>query len=211
MKIQWTKPWSVAVLTLALAGCASQHPLGITDAQWEVMSFEEQVEAHQRQVALDAAARYERAERRRDLAELKISLSPDPSVAHLPYRDVRNRPIETADCVLQGDIRVQDGWEKAYPVHFELTSGFEERIFIESWDGRWRQEAFIGFDSMGVQVCPSSLDLNQQTPRCFDIPRTPAWRQGGAIVSGEARETFRGTAQCHLYQPVWQPAKRRAS
>lgn len=213
MRKQSVKGIAAMAMVLALAGCASKHPLGISSAQWEQMTFSEQVEATQRQVALDAAERGRRDERRREQAELKISLAEDPEVAHLPYSDVLQRQVEKADCVIQGDIRTQRGWEKAYPVHFEIAGGryHNRRITIESWDGVWQQEAYIGYDSMGLQICPSSLDLNNHSPHCFDVPRSPQWRQGGVIEAGEARDTFRGTAQCHLYQPVWQPANRRAS
>tara|TARA_R110002051_G_scaffold309855_2_gene382720 strand:+ start:7388 stop:8047 length:660 start_codon:yes stop_codon:yes gene_type:complete len=200
-------------MVLALAGCASKHPLGISSDKWEQMTFAEQLEANQRQVALNAAARAKRDNDRRELAMMRIRNAENPEIAHLPYSDVLQRQHDTADCLIQGEVRTQRGWEKAFPVHFELPSGryHNRRIVIESWDRRWQQEAYIGYDSMGLQVCPSSLDLNNQTPRCFDVPRTPQWRQGGVIVEGEARDTFRGTAQCHQYQPVWQPANRRAT
>lgn len=210
---QSVKGIAAMTMVLALAGCASKHPLGISSDQWEQMTFSEQLEANQRQVALNAAARAKRDEDRRELARERIRRAENPEVAHLPYSDVLRRGPNKADCLLQGEIRTQRGWEKAYPVHFEIGSGryHNRRILIRSWDRRWQQDAYIGYDSMGLQVCPSSLDLNNQSPRCFDVPRSPEWRQGGVIVTGEARDTFRGTAQCHQYQPVWQPAHRRAS
>ena len=118
---------------------------------------------------------------------MRIRNAENPEIAHLPYSDVLQRQHDTADCLIQGEVRTQRGWEKAFPVHFELPSGryHNRRIVIESWDRRWQQEAYIGYDSMGLQ--------------------------GGVIVEGEARDTFRGTAQCHQYQPVWQPANRRAT
>ncbi|MGY4878879.1 hypothetical protein ACLUEY_13460 [Vreelandella aquamarina] len=144
---------------------------------------------------------------------MRIRRAENPEIAHLSYSDVLQRQTDKADCLIQGEVHTQRGWEKAFPVHFEIASGryHNRRISIKTFDRRWQQEAYIGYDSIGLQICPSSLDLNNQTPRCFDVPRTPQWRQGGVIIAGEVRDTFRGTAQCHQYQPVWQPANRRAS
>lgn len=212
MKAHW-KVVAVTAMALALTGCGSKHPLGISNAQWESMTFAEQLEANQRQVALDAAARASRDQGRRELAMMRIRNAENPEVAHLPYSDVLRRHSDKADCLLQGELRTQRGWEEARPVHVEIANGtyHNRRIVFQTWDRRWQQEAYIGYDSMGLQVCPSSVDLNNQSPRCLDVPRSPEWRQGGVIVAGEARDTFRGTAQCHQYQPVWQPANRRAS
>jgi len=202
---QWAKGVSVLALAIGLAGCASKHPLGISSSQWEQMTFEEQVEATQRQVAVNAAGRYQRDERRRDQARLRISLSPNPELAHMEYTDLFHNQNNQADCVIQGEMLAQNGWEKAYPVHFVVRRGFPQEITIGSWDGRWAHSAVVDFDSMGVQICPTRIDLGMQSDRCFDVARSPQWQAGGEIQSGEVRDTFRGTAQCHVFQPQWKP------
>lgn len=207
------KGWLKAVLALAVAGsitgCASKHPLGMSETEWNSLTFEEQIEANQRQVALDAAGRYQRDNRRRELARLKISSSSEPEFGHIAYihTDYFYSDNNRADCVIQGEVRNSFAWQKAYPVHFVVRNGFPQVINIESWDGSFSRRAVVAFDSMGVQVCETHADLGSASNRCLEAERSGKWLEGGEIVASEADGLFRGTAQCHIYQDVWKPSQ----
>lgn len=192
----------VAVSLAALSACAS-HPLGISDDEWQLMSMEEQLSAAQRQVALDDAARLKRAQRRRDLALRKMrgSFNPDKVRAQY-YDDIHFTDILLADCLLQGDIKDYDGWERAFPNHFRVRAGFANKITISSWDRRLHHTAHVKFDGNELLICPSELDFHILSDNCADIYRSPKWTVGGETLDVAVRDTWRGTAQCHMAQPA---------
>lgn len=147
----------VLIPPFALTACAPRHPLGIPDEQWQTLSMEQRLQAHDKQATLDRAederraakARAREAEAARQHAELEA-------------RRRSARYGERVQCVL-GDAQVRLGgkWRDIEPVALDMVQGMAIPLPLSEPSGhtiRRQTAAYAHFDGQTISLCEGDGD-----------------------------------------------------
>jgi len=117
----------LALLTALLAGCQS-YPMGLSEAQWNSLSPEQQADYTRQQAQLNEQRRQqqEAAERQRLATEAARADEERQRVQHL-YARARHGDVITV--TIQGGMVAIDGKHRPYePVRFDLVRGERKEI-----------------------------------------------------------------------------------
>jgi len=182
---------------ILLSACATRHPLGMDDAQWQALSAEQRLAAQTQQAELDRAtqerraaeARAREAEARRQQAELES----------------RRRAAaygERVQCILDpAEARLSGKWRSIEPLALDLVKGLPVGVTLRSNDHRslrYRATALAYFDGMTVSLCQSTASAAPSTLHCAKVSATQADYQRGLTRQVEAKRFVRGRLRCNL-------------
>ena len=189
-------PSLLFVAVLALAGCASSHPLNIPDSEWAGMTAEQRTRAYERQAELDRAAQARRA--REAEAERQEERRRREAVEE---RRRKARYGDILQCVLKkARVRFWDDWEPIEPMAFSVIRGQVMPIALrERGDGvRLSGKAWVGFDRNGqvLAVCRDEPESGGGSRGCAKVLGTFEMFREGVKERIAAKGFLQGTIRC---------------
>lgn len=189
----WMRSW-VSLLCaslLLLTGCGTRYPLGMDEAQWQVLSTEQRLAAQLQQAELERAAQERRA------AEARAR----EAEAHREQTEMENRRRNAAygdrvQCILEpAEARLGGKWRSIDALAVDLVRGSPVNITLHSNDrrsGRYRASAQAKFDGLTVSLCQGT------SSHCARASGTLADYRRGLVSQVEADRFLRGKLRCDL-------------
>ncbi|WP_143142822.1 hypothetical protein [Marinospirillum alkaliphilum] len=175
--------------TLLMVGCATTHPLGIKDGDWQQMSQQQQHEARMQQARLDEIER----QRRADQAEARRL----QELAHQAELErIRQNPRfgDIIQCsVSNGQTYTSSDWHPAQPMAFELVRGETREVLFPRADRPTQQSrGTASFDGLTVKICrPVERD-------CSVMAGTESEYRRGKTQSIRSARLIRGELRCQF-------------
>lgn len=180
------------VMSLLLAGCMTHYPLGMSEAEWNRLTPEQQLDARERQQRLSADA----AQRRAEAQRLQQEQARQEAEA-LEQRRLAAAHGDRLQCVLDdAELRLGSDWRPADPVVLDLLRG-ERQDFRLNLQGSTHRNlgAEAYFDGLRVRLCrPGERD-------CAVIVGTSGDFQRGISRPVQVRDTLQGQLRCELFNP----------
>ncbi|WP_146164798.1 hypothetical protein [Desulfonatronum sp. SC1] len=185
----------IAILFLLLLSCGHRNPLDIPDAQWQMMTPEQQLQARNQQAELDRALVLRKAEEARQRAAeaeaRKAEL--DAMRRNAPYGD-------RVQCVFEGaQTYFNRNWQPILPLGLDLVRGYEEAIVMEISSSEYLRmpiEAYALFDGQVVSLCRFSGDNTYRREHCAILVGTRRDFQQGIVAHVYASDFLRGRLRC---------------
>lgn len=199
MQYKLTRWLLVLISAGLLAGCMSFHPLGISDAEWQRMTPQQQMDARAKQTELDKQAAERRAERARLQALEDARLQ-----AELEQRRANAKLGEHVQCVFNpAEAKISGNWRTVEPIALDLVVGETKPFNAEHLrDGRSRysRQGYASFDGQTLSLCSSRS--NYSSSHCVRVVSTTRGYQQGVKQKVDSKEFMRGELHCDLAQPI---------
>lgn len=184
--------WLILASALLLTACATTYPLGMSEDEWNRLNPAQQLDARQKQAAIDQAERERRAHAARLAAE------EERRQQELHQARLRNaQPGEIVQCVLE-DAEGYFGseWRAAEPTGFTVLRGFSEHVTIAQQDRQSRRvTAEARFDGAKVELCRPNRN------ECAVLAATQNQLQRGVQRTINLDRVVRGTLYCDTPRP----------
>lgn len=188
---------SMPLALLILSACGARHPLGISDDQWQTLSTEQRLQAHDKQASLDRAA----DERRAAEARAKEAKAAQQQVE----LDARRRTAsygERMQCIL-GDAQARLGgkWREVEPVALDLVQGMDIPLPLAepaSHSIRRQTAAYAHFDGQTIFLCQGAGDTRDDRETCMRVLDTHADYRRGIDQRIDSPNFLRGRLRCDL-------------
>lgn len=185
--------FTAGVCAALLSGCVTAYPLGMSEAEWNALSQQQQFEARMKQAELDEKAERRRAAeaKRREAAERRAE------IARKRERADRFRRGEYGDFVwceiADAKVDFRPGWYTPSPITFKLVEDFEEEIRITDRLGKNATSIWAEFyDRSYVRICQRSNARGQ----CRTLKASGRELKDGASRDINMSEILRGTLTC---------------
>ncbi|MCC5854130.1 MAG: hypothetical protein JJU10_00420 [Idiomarina sp.] len=180
---------------IGLSACSS-NPLGMSDAEWERLSPEQQLEARARQAELDEAA----ADRRARIEQAKRE---EEARARAEYQQRRAdaRRGDIIQCVIEpAEGYLRSSWREAEPVAFELLRDYPIEFSVIEKTSSGRSNSHVTgaayFDGQTVGICRSLGDAQQRAQQCSRMIATTNEYFRGIRRTIEVDRVTRGELRC---------------
>lgn len=151
--------WSLLLIggvALLLAACGPVYPLGMSEAQWQQLTPEQQMQASYKQSEIDKERALQRqiAEAERKRREERERAREEQRIRDL-YRDHAYGTI--LECRLDdGQADFHPGWRKIAPTVFKVALAEEKQVTIRDDIGKRRSSVWAHFSRDGrvFTLCP---------------------------------------------------------
>lgn len=172
---------------LLLAACGPSYPLGMSEAEWSALTPEQQLDARERQMAIDIERRAERERRQQELERQRAA--EEQAERERIERIIAQRvPGSIIDCAIErGEVRYDmlGAWLQPVPVAFTLIRGEGQKVDLASPQKHGRPTEIRGiwvrYDISGHQLafCPI-IGVETDHPSC----------DRAAVLSSDTESSF---------------------
>lgn len=146
----------------AVSGCGPSYPLDMTEAEWTALSPEQQMDARNRQLAIEIEQRAERARRQADRERQQVAAK--QAERERIERIIAQRvPGSIIDCAIEGGavkFALRDDRETPQPVAFTVVRGEGREVELTTAPARTKpteiRNLWVVFDAGGRELafCP---------------------------------------------------------
>ena len=174
--------FATLLMCLLLSACA-RYPLGMSEAEWQQLTPEQQIQAHQQQAEINAARDAARAERERQRAEAERQ-----RLLELEARRQNASPGDWLQCTLTGnEIYASKKWRPATDTAFELFR--HDQASVEIRDDHYSQQRItVNYDGQIIELCSFT--------QCDRMVGTNRQFMNGVSKTVAIKNTLRGTLRC---------------
>ncbi len=185
----------VSLFGVWLSACSS-YPLGMSKAQWEALTPDEQFKAQQQQVELDQQRAQQRAAEARQRA-----LALEQERAALALRRQQASYGEHLQCVLsEAQAKLGGRWRAVEPLAMDLIIAEQASYtlaHIEKGYVRYSQPVYARFDGQTLRLCEYEGDMADQR-LCAKIIGTFGDYQRGFNQPLSSSDYIQGRVRCQF-------------
>lgn len=193
---------------LQLTACATHHPLGMDEAQWQALSTEQRLAAQLQQAEL------ERAEQERRVAEARAREA--EALRQQAELDVRRSTAaygERVQCILDpAEAHLNGKWRSIEAPALDLVQGTPVDVTLHSNDHRslrYRASAQARFDGLTVSLCQGAGSAGSPASNYAQVSGTQADFRRGLTRQIDAKRFLRGQLRCDLVATGQPPYRKR--
>lgn len=193
---------------LLLTACATRHPLGMDEAQWQALSAEQRLAAQVQQAELERAAQERRAAeaRAREAEAQRRQAELDERRRTAVYGERVQCIVDPAEAYLGGK------WRSIEALAVDLVQGTPVDVTLHSNDHRslrYRASAQARFDGLTVSLCQGTGSAGSAASHCAGVSGTQADYRRGLTRRIDAKRFLRGQLRCDLVATGQPPYRKR--